>query len=86
MPLIDMPLDELKTYQGRTPRPDDFDTFWDQGVAEMATIDPQVELVPASFQTSFAECLDMYFTGVGGAAFMPSFCAPRTHPLRTRRF
>ena len=68
MPLMfDMPLEKLKTYQGRNPRPDDFDEFWDRGIAEMQVIDPEVELIASDFQTPYAECLDMYFTGVGGA-------------------
>lgn len=68
MPLLfDMPLEKLYTYQGRNPRPADFDAFWDRGLAEMRATDPQVELKPAAFQTPFAECLHMYFTGVGNA-------------------
>ena len=35
---------ELETYQGRNPRPDNFDTFWDEGLAEMRAVDPQIEL------------------------------------------
>ena len=81
MPLMfDMPLEQLKTYQGRNPRPDDFDAFWDQGIAEMQVIDPQLELVPASFQTPFAECLDMYFTGVGGARVHAKLLRPKNAP------
>ena len=68
MPLtFDMSLAELETYQGRNPRPDNFDAFWEEGLAEMREIDPQIEISPASFQTSVAECSDLYFTGVGGA-------------------
>ncbi len=68
MPLLfDMPLEQLKTYQGRNPRPDDFDEFWDEGLTEMKAIDPQVKMVRSDFQTPYAECFDMYFTGVGGA-------------------
>lgn len=81
MPLMfDMPLEQLKTYQGRNPRPGDFDAFWDQGIAEMQVIDPQLELVPASFQTPFAECLDMYFTGVGGARVHAKLLRPKNAP------
>ena len=35
MPIIDMPLHELKVYQGRNPRPADIDAFWDAKIAEM---------------------------------------------------
>ena len=81
MPLtFDLPLDELKEYQGLNPRPVDFDAFWDQGVAEMHAIDPQVELLPADFQTSFAECFHLTFGGVGGARIHAKLLRPRQAP------
>jgi cephalosporin-C deacetylase len=68
MPLLfDMPLEELKTYQGINPRPADFDAFWDRSLAEMRALDPRVEIVPADFQTPYAKCSHLYFTGTGGA-------------------
>ena len=68
MPLtFDLPLNELQTYNGRTPRPSDCDAFWDDGIAEVHAIDPQVTLEPAEFQTDYADCFDMTFTGTGGA-------------------
>ncbi len=85
MPLtFDMPFEQLKTYQGQNPRPDDFDVFWERGIAEMQALDPQVELVPANFQTPFAECWHMYFTGMGGARIHAKLLrpvdAPAPHP------
>ncbi|MFZ5517604.1 MAG: alpha/beta fold hydrolase [Candidatus Zhuqueibacterota bacterium] len=78
MPLLfDMPLEELYTYAGCNPRPDDFDQFWDSGLEEMHSIEPKIELVHAKFQTSFAECMDLYFTGVGGARIHAKFIHPR---------
>lgn len=68
MPLtFDLPLDQLKLYQGINPRPDDFDTFWDKGLAEMRSVDSRVELIPSTFQAPGVECFHLYFTGVGGA-------------------
>ncbi len=78
MPLMfDMPLEELKTYQGRNPRPTDFDTYWDEAIAEMQAVDPQVELVPADFQVPFSECSHMYFTGVGSARVHAQLLQPK---------
>ena len=78
MPLgFDMPLEELRTYQGRNPRPHDFDAFWEAGLAEMEAVDPQVEWVSADFQTPFAECLHLYFTGVGGARVHAKVVRPK---------
>ena len=31
MPVLDLPLSELKNYSGRNPRPADFDAYWDAG-------------------------------------------------------
>lgn len=64
MPLtFDLPFEQLLTYRGINPRPADFDSFWDESLAEMHSIRPDIELVPADFQTPYAECLDLYFTG-----------------------
>ena len=85
MPLMfDMPYEELLTYQGCNPRPADFDEFWERGLAEMHAIDPQVECRPAKFQSPFAECSHMFFTGVGGARIHAKLLRPRnpakSHP------
>ncbi len=78
MPLLfDMPLEELKTYQGTNPKPDDFDDFWDRGLAEVRAIDPDVEMKPASFQTPFAECLDVYYSSVGNARIHAKVLRPK---------
>ena len=67
MPLIDMPLEQLLTYEGRNPRPADHDEYWETALAEMRAVDAQVELKPAAFQVPGAECFDLRFTGVRGA-------------------
>jgi cephalosporin-C deacetylase len=78
MPLtFDLSLPELKTYQGTNPKPADFDAFWDRGLAEMRALEAKLELRPAKFQTPFAECLDMFFTGVGGARVHAKLLRPR---------
>lgn len=77
MPLVDMPLAKLREYQGINPRPADFDEFWDESLRQMHAIDPKVELVPASFQVPFAECFDLYFTGMGGARIHAKYARPK---------
>jgi len=76
MPLIDQPLGELRTYKGINPRPDDFDAYWDEAVAEMEGVDPRVELRPAAFQAPYAECFDLFFTGVGGSRIHAKYLRP----------
>lgn len=77
MPLVDMPLRDLEQYQGRNPRPEDFDTFWDASLAEMRAIDPQVELTPHPIAADFAECFHLRFTGVGGARVYAKYLRPK---------
>ncbi len=77
MPLVDMPLDELQKYEGRNPRPADFDEYWDKSIAEMQAIDPDVKLTLSEFQVPFADCYDMYYTGVGGARIYSKLLKPK---------
>lgn len=77
MPLIDLPLAELETYQGRNPRPHDFDAFWDAALAELAATDPQIELNPVDVGADFAEAFDLWFTGVGGARVYAKYVRPK---------
>ena len=77
MPMLDMPLEQLKTYQGTNPRPKDFDAYWDRALAEMNAVDPQVELRPAKFQPPFATAYNMFFTGMGGARVHAKVLKPK---------
>lgn len=78
MPTIDMPLDQLRDYHGTNPRPADFDEYWETGLAEMRAVSPELELREADFQTPFARCYDMFFTGVGGARIHAKLLSPTT--------
>ena len=77
MPLFEMPLSELKEYQGRNPRPDDFDPYWNRALNELEDTKPQPEVVASSFQTSFAECFDLYFTGTRGSRIHAKYLRPK---------
>jgi cephalosporin-C deacetylase len=77
MPLIDMPLEQLRSYQGRNPCPADMDSYWDAALAEMRAVDPKVELVPRPSKASYVDCFDMYFTGVRGARIYCQLLKPK---------
>lgn len=77
MPVFEMPLEQLRQYRGINPRPANFDQYWDAAIREMKGTDPQVELVPGSFQVPFAECFDLYFTGVRGARVHAKYLRPK---------
>ncbi len=78
MPLIDLPLSDLHKYQGRNPRPVDFDDYWARALRELEATDPQHELRPAAgLSVREAECFDLWFTGVGGARIYAKYIRPR---------
>lgn len=77
MPMLDMPLEKLRTYQGVNPRPADHDAYWERALAEMRSTEANVELKPAKFQTAFAECFHLYFTGVRGARVHAKYLRPK---------
>ncbi|MBX7123033.1 MAG: acetylxylan esterase [Opitutaceae bacterium] len=77
MPLIDKPLEELRVYQGRNPRPADFDAFWDEALRELDATDPRPEFKPDNtLKLRNAECFDLTFTGVGGERIYSKFLRP----------
>jgi cephalosporin-C deacetylase len=83
MPLFEMPFEQLVTYTGRNPRPADFDAYWTRGLAELDSFDPRPELAPHASPARFAECFDLWFTGVGGARIHAKYLRPRAagrHP------
>lgn len=77
MPLIDMPLEQLYTYQGSSPRPDDFDAYWNRALSEMRQINARLQLVESCFTVPNADCFDLYFTGVKGARIHALYVRPK---------
>ncbi len=77
MPVVDKPLHELEKYMGSSPKPADFDAYWEKALADLDAQDLNVEFVPAKFQTPNAECFDLYFTGVGGSRIHCKFLKPK---------
>ena len=83
MPLLfDLPLEKLLTYEGSTPRPADFEEYWDRGLAEMRAVEPHLKLEPAEFRVPTAECFHLTFTGVGGARVYAKLLRPKRQPGR----
>jgi cephalosporin-C deacetylase len=79
MPLFEMPLEELRSYQGRNPKPADFDAYWDRALDELEATEARPELTPHPNPAHFAECFDLWFTGVGGARIHAQYVRPRTN-------
>ncbi len=76
MPLIDMPLAQLKEYRGVNPCPADFSAFWDASLAQMRALDPQVEYKAANFSAPGLICQELYFTGMHGVRVQCNFVRP----------
>lgn len=75
MPLVDMPLADLLRYQGRNPRPADFDAYWEDGLSEVPSTLAEAE--PSGFESGIANCDDLWFEGVGGARIYAKRLLPR---------
>lgn len=84
MSVFELSMEELKKYQGRNPRPEDFDDYWENALEEMREVNAEIELERARFQTENVECMDMYFTGVKRARIHVKYCRPvktlKKHP------
>ncbi|MBN1697370.1 MAG: acetylxylan esterase [Spirochaetales bacterium] len=78
MPVLDMPIDALKTYKGINPKPDDFEEFWKRALDEVRGLGTAYELEPSDFQAPFASCFHLYFRGVGGARIHAKLLKPKT--------
>lgn len=77
MPLIDMPLNELKEYKGISPKPADFEQYWEKALAELDNTAPNVQKTKSEFQAPNVDCYDMYFTGTKGAKIYCKHLMPR---------
>lgn len=78
MPVLDMPLAQLKKYKGTNPRPKDFEAFWDKSLKEMRALDPKVQMVPnQTLSVSYADFFDLTWTGVGGARIHAKLVRPK---------
>ena len=78
MPVFELSLEQLRTYRGLNPKPEDFDEYWRRALEELGETVDRVELVPATFQCASAGCFDLFFTGVGGARIHAKYLRPKS--------
>jgi cephalosporin-C deacetylase len=78
VPAFDLPLDELRSYTGRNPRPDDHDAYWSAGLAELDAAIPvaDVAINPVAHVAPYASCASLWFTGVRGARIHAKLLRP----------
>lgn len=76
---LDLSPTKLKTYRGSSPKPDDFDSFWDSQLAEMDSYLRAVslELTPRE-ECSWGntEAFDVWFTSFDGARIYAKYMRP----------
>ena len=85
-------IEALGAYYGATPRPDDFESFWQARMAEADAVPLHYTVTQAQEVPSWDICefLDLWFTGMEGARLYAKFCsftATPAHPaaLPSRR-
>lgn len=77
-PTFDLPPEQLLTYRGTNPKPDDFDAYWDSTLEALKAVPKNIELEEADFQAPGIVCKNLVFQGLGGA----SVYAKLLHPLK----
>ena len=78
MPILDKPLEELRSYRGINPCPSDFNEYWAEALRELDGTDPEVELIPnKEISPPQAEIFDLWFRGVGGARIYAKYARPK---------
>lgn len=76
MPQIDMPLEELHRYNGKSPRPADYDAYWSRALDALNRQSLDFSLEAAEFAVPGVECFHLWFVGVGGARVHAKFMRP----------
>jgi cephalosporin-C deacetylase len=66
MAFFDMPLDQLKAYVPSRTEATDFDTFWQQTLAEARSFPLNAQFEPVDFGLRTVEAFDVTFNGYGG--------------------
>ncbi len=77
MPIFDFPLEQLKTYQGSTPKHPDFDAYWERALKELGAASLAFELEPVDIGDPHSEAFHLYFKGVGGARVHAKYLRPK---------
>ena len=89
MPVLDMPLKELKEYMGSSPCPLDIDDYWDGMLKSLKEINPNTQLIKADFQVPGLTCYHLYFTSAKNARIHAKLIKPdrtdkKEHPAILR--
>ncbi len=80
---FDLPLEQLRTYLPSRTEPEDFDTFWDETLAQTRTFPLEAHFEPVETGLKFLDVYDVTFNGYGGQPIKGWFLLPgeRQEPL-----
>jgi len=81
--LFDLPLEQLKTYLPARPEPADFDTFWNETLADARSYALDARFIPTDSGLTLVDVFDFTFNGFGGQPIKGWFILPKgtTTPL-----
>lgn len=74
---LDLKPQQLFEYNGISPKPADFDEYWESSLDEMNSVDSAAELLPSKWNFNNAEAFDLFFTGVGNARIHAKYLRPQ---------
>lgn len=78
MPILDMPLGELKKYKGTNPKPKDFDVFWDRKIKEAKDCDLEFRFSEADFKPRNVLVKDVLFKAADGSQLYARYFRQQT--------
>ncbi len=76
MPLFDLPIEVLRSYQPEVAEPADFDAFWSQTLAEARERPLLARFEPVDFGLRTVQAWDVSFAGYGGQTIKGWFLLP----------
>lgn len=76
MPMLDMPIEQLKNYVGKGILPSDFNEYWKEQVSYVDQINLEYKVVKLDFLNEQAEYYDLYFKSFDGATIHAKYICP----------
>lgn len=73
---MDMSLAELKQYQGKNPRPANFDQYWETSLEELRGLSLDFEITEADMKVDGVVLNHLTFTGIGGVKIHVKWVKP----------
>jgi cephalosporin-C deacetylase len=77
MPNLDLPLEELYKYEGRNPKPERFERYWDEALKEVAAVPLGLKLEKTEFRAVKHDCFDLYFDSIKNSKVYCRYIRPK---------